>query len=211
MFAHLLVERTWLWCLHTAAVHSGVGVLSSLGGSSAHIGGVSPVDRGKGRATLSQWQLFLTLLNLTFITDILGGIFSKLWCPSFLHLVPILRYPSCSLWILPKNVNRNSLSWHAGLTPASVFKARIWPCDLQTQAPAFPQAKETDPRLSSLTHFQDKSSVPEIDGTLVDMLLASYPSASSKCYYPKRLALRDRHIALSVTQCPKAAPYPLSP
>lgn len=75
MFAHLLIERTWLWCLHTAAAHSGVGVLSSLDSSSAHIRGVSPVDWGKGRATLSQWQLFLTPLNLSFIIDIFGGVF----------------------------------------------------------------------------------------------------------------------------------------
>lgn len=210
MFAPLPVERARLWCLHTADAHSGAWAISSLQ-LSRHQGSFL-VNRGKGRATLSLCQLAPTPLNLTFVTDILGGVFSKLWCSSFPHLVPIFRYPSWSLWIMPKNDHRKSLSWRAGSTLASVFKARIRTCDLHSQAPAFPEAKETDPRLSSLPHFQDKSSVPGIDGTLVGMLLACYPSASSKHYYPKWLALRDWHIALSVTQCPKAAPNPtLSP
>lgn len=204
-------KSTVVWYLHTEDAHSGAGAISSLQ-LSRHQGSFL-VNRGKGRATLSLCQLAPTPLNPTIVIDILGGFFSKLWCSSFPHLVPIFGYPSCSLGIMPKNDDRKSLSWHVGLTLASVFKARIRTCDLHSQAPAFPGAKETDPRLSSLTHFQDKSSVPEIDGTLVGMLLASYPSASSKHYYPKWLALRDRHIALSVTQwCPRAGPNPtLSP
>lgn len=176
-------KSTVVWCLHTADAHSGAGAISSLQ-FSRHQGSFL-VNRGKGRATLSLCQLAPTPLNLTIVIDILGGVFpnsdvpvSPTWFQySDIHHVV---YELCL-----KNDNRKSLSWRAGLTLASVFKARIRTCDLHSQAPAFPEAKETDPRLSSLTHFQDKSSVPEIDGTLVGMLLASYPSASNKHYYPK--------------------------
>lgn len=212
MFAPLPVERARLCGVYTQQMHT-VERGQSPHCSSADIRGVFSWTVEKGEplspSVSLPRRLWTLLLSLTSLEDF----FSKLWCSSFPHLVPIFGYPSCSLGIMPKNDNRKSLSWHVGLTLASAFKARIRTCDLHSQAPAFPEAKETDPRLSSLTHFQDKSSVPEIDGTLVGMLLASYPSASSKHYSPKWLALRDRHIALSVTQwCLRAGPNPtLSP